>query len=48
MSTPYDGNRIHKFLSASQAEFEVRGNYIYRFLNAGQPLYEIRGNYIHE
>ena len=48
MSTTYDSKRIHKFLSASQAEFKVRGNYIYRFLNAGQPLYEIRGNYIHE
>lgn len=42
MSTEYDRKRIYKYMSASQAEYEIRGNKIYKFMSASQAIYEIK------
>ena len=38
----FDGKRIYKFMSASQAEYEIRGNKIHKYMSASQADYEIR------
>jgi hypothetical protein len=47
MPAPYDGKVIHRFMTASQAEFAVHGNRIYRCPVAGLPEYEIRGDWVY-
>lgn len=44
----YDGMRLHKYMSTSQAEYEVRGNFIHKYMSASQPVFEIRGDYIYK
>lgn len=38
----FDGKRIHKFMSVSQADYEIRGNRIHKHMSASQAVYEIR------
>ena len=44
--TRFSGKGIYKYMSASQAIYDVRGRYIHRANIANQPEYEIRGTYI--
>jgi hypothetical protein len=46
--TRFDGRKIYKYASASQAVYDIRGKYIHKANSASQPLYEIRGDYIHK
>ncbi len=46
--TRFDGKKIHKANSASQAVYDIRGKYIHKANSASQPLYELRGDYIHK
>ncbi len=36
MSTEYDGKKIYKYMSASQAEFEIRGDKIHKYMSAAR------------
>lgn len=42
MTTSYDGKKVYKYMSASQAEFEIKGNKIHKYMSASLPIYEIR------
>ena len=39
--TRFDGKKIHKANSASQAIYDIRGKYIHEANSASQPVYEI-------
>jgi hypothetical protein len=38
----FDGKKVYRFMSASQAEYEIRGTQIHKAHSASQAVYEIR------
>ena len=45
--TRFDGKHVYKFMSVSQAVYNIRGKYFYK-ANTSRRVYEIRGEFIHK